>query len=264
MNTVNPQSNQQEQNRKRKGMLTSLLVHGLFLFIMLGFTLEAPYPPPLEQGIAIQFGGETDGNGKTDQNRQNQEEAEQNQEEAVQSDPTETKQKSADRNVVTQDVEEAPSMRNEQTVTNKQNETNPIDRKALFPGSRSVKNNNQSGAAGQKGSRDGKPQGGVQGDPRNNGLVGFPDYSLQGRNLLSFDRPTDESQLQGVVVLSVSVNLQGQVVQAELNTKKSTISRPDIVEKCKVSARKFRFSVADNQTAPPIQTGSITFRFELN
>jgi len=260
MNTVNPQSNQQEQNRKRKGMLTSLLVHGLFLFIMLGFTLEAPYPPPLEQGIAIQFGGETDGNGKTDQNRQNQEEAEQNQEEAVQSDPTETKQKSADRNVVTQDVEEAPSMRNEQTVTNKQNETNPIDRKALFPGSRSVKNNNQSGAAGQKGSRDGKPQGGVQGDPSNNDIV----CSVKDRDLLSSDRPTDESQLQGVVVLSVSVNLQGQVVQAELNTKKSTISRPDIVEKCKVSARKFRFSVADNQTAPPIQTGSITFRFELN
>jgi hypothetical protein len=264
MNTVNHQTNQQEQNRKRKGLLTSLLVHVLFLLIMLGFTLEAPYPPPLEQGIAIQFGGETDGNGKTDHNRLNREETDQNQDEAVQSDQTEPTQKSAERNVATQDQEDAPSMRDKQTVSKKPDEPNPIDRKALFPESRSGKNKGQSGAEGQKGSSDGKPQGGVQGDPRNNGLVGFQDYSLQGRNLLSFERPKDESQLRGVVVLNVSVNWQGQVVQAELNTKKSTISRPDIVEKCKLSARKFRFSVADNQTAPPIQTGSIVFRFELN
>lgn len=40
------QANNEDQNRKRKGYVVSLVVHVLFLLIMLGFTLEAPFPTP--------------------------------------------------------------------------------------------------------------------------------------------------------------------------------------------------------------------------
>jgi hypothetical protein len=95
------------------------------------------------------------------------------------------------------------------------------------------------------------------------------EYSVLGRELLyspyegdMSPLPEDQSRLQGEVVLNVTVNLQGKVVQAELNTKKSSISRPDIVEKCKLSAREFLFSTANNQTAHPLQSGTIAFSFD--
>jgi hypothetical protein len=258
------QAKNDDQNRKRKGFVVSLVVHVLFLLIMLGFTLEAPFPPPLELGIAIQFGGEHDGMGKTDQNQTERAVSAKEQTSLSKPEHKTQKQNVTDQRVVTQSQEEAPSMRSEKPNPQKQRESTPIDQRALFPGSRSQEKSGQNEAAGRKGSRDGKPQGGQVGDPRNNGLIGTPDFSLQGRNLLFWDKPNDDTQLQGVVVLNVTVNLRGQVVQAELNTKKSTISRPDLVEKCKLSARKFKFSATDNQTAPPLQSGTITFRFELD
>jgi len=258
------QTKNDDQGRRRNGLIVSVAIHGLFLLIMLGFTLEAPFPPPLEQGIAIQFGGELNGDGKTDQHQKNRAASAEERPRADAPETTEQKQKGGNKRWVTQNQDEAPSMREENAKPRAQNESNPIDQRALFPGSTSKEKSGDSGASGRKGSREGKPQGGQEGNPRNNGLIGSPDFSLQGRNLLSWDKPNDDSQLQGVVVLSISVNLQGQVVQAELNTKKSTISRPDIVENCKRSARKFRFSAADNQTTPPFQSGTVTFRFELD
>lgn len=243
------QANNEDQNRKRKGFVVSLVVHVLFLLIMLGFTLEAPFPPPLEQGIAIQFGGEHDGIGKTDQNQTERAVSAKEQTSLSKTEHTPQKKNVPDQRVVTQSQEEAPSMRSEQPNPQKQQESTPLDQRALFPGSRSQEKSGQNEAAARKGSRDEKL---------------FPDFSLQGRNLLTWHKPNDDTQLQGVVVLNVTVNLQGQVVQAELNTKKSTISRPDLVEKCKLSARKFKFSATDNQTAPPLQSGTITFRFELD
>jgi len=252
-----------EKNRKQKGMLVSLALHALFLLIMLGFTLEAPFPPPLEQGIAIQFGGDHDSNGKTDQNGRDREESAHSRSQP--SSPEQSERHQTTTNVVTQNLEEAPSLRDGLAEQNKQkNVPNAIDKRGLYRGSRAPEKARQNSSSGRRGSHEGKPQGGQEGDPRNNGLMDFPDFSLLGRRLLSFDKPEDQSQLRGVVVLNISVNLQGQVLQAELNTKKSTISRPDIVERCKVSARKFRFSKADNHRAPPLQQGSITFRFELD
>jgi len=263
MKQASEPTDRQEQNRKRNGMLTSVLVHGLFLLIMLGFTMEAPYPPPLEQGIAIQFGGEIESGGESDQNQQNLEESKQDQAQPVAVESTDPSQKAADKKLATQNQEDAPTIPSDQKASKKPKESTPVDPKGLFPGSRSGANKGPGGASGRKGNPDGRPQGGEQGDPRNTDRDTL-DHSLQGRNLMSSDKPEDETQLRGVVVINVSVNLQGQVMQAELNTRKSTISRPDIVEKCKSSARKCKFSVADKQKSPPIQTGSITFRFELN
>jgi len=255
----------QEQKRRRNGFLVSLSVHALFLLLLFGFTLQAPYPPPLEQGIAIQFGGESEGDGKTDRSEVTAQAREESQAESESTAEPAPKPRETGTPVATQDVEEAPSLRNAPAVTTPPKvDPNPIDKKGLYPGKQNPGKPGQPGAAGRQGSRDGQPEGGPQGDPRNRGRVGFNDFSLEGRGLLSFDRPEDFSQVAGVVVLNISVNLQGQVEQVGLNTKKSTISRPDIVEKCRAAARKFRFSKADNQSAPPLQNGSITFRFELN
>lgn len=260
----NSATEHEQKNRKRNGMLVSLVVHALFLLVMLGFTLEAPFPPPLEQGIAIQFGGELDDNGISDNNKVSRESPTKDEPQTVSHGPMEQKQEVDRPRVQTQDLEDAPAMDSKKDVPKKEKQTNPLDNRALFPGSRSAEKNSQAGATGQRGSPDGKPQGGKDGNPSNNGQTGFQDFSLKGRNVLTFDKPDDQSQIQGIVVINISVNLQGQVVQAELNTKKSTISRPDIVDKCKNSARKFKFSRADATSAPPIQMGNITFKFELD
>ena len=247
-----------EKNRKQRGMLVSLALHALFLLIMLGFTLEAPFPPPLEQGIAIQFGGDHDSNGKTDQNGRDREESAHSRSQP--SSPEQSERHQTTTNVVTQNLEEAPSLRGGLAEQNKQkNVPNAIDKRGLYRGSRAPEKARQNSSSGRRGSHEGKPQGGQEGDPRNNGL----DFYLPGRRLLSFDKPEDQSQLRGVVVLNITVNLQGQVLQVGIDYKKSTIIRPDIVERCKVSARKFRFSEADNHSVSSLQQGSITFRLEF-
>jgi colicin import membrane protein len=86
-------------------------------------------------------------------------------------------------------------------------------------------------------------------------------YSLQGRGFLALPKPKYEYQQEGKVVVEVSVDRSGKVVQANPGIKGSSTLNPDLLRIAKEAAMKASFQI--KQDAPAIQKGTITYNFIL-
>jgi colicin import membrane protein len=101
-------------------------------------------------------------------------------------------------------------------------------------------------------------QGTGTGGPGGNGGIS---YSLQGRGSLDIPRPKYDYQVEGRVVVEVSVNRSGEVIAATPGKSGSTTLDEYLLKVAKDAALKARFEV--KQDAPPIQKGTITYNFIL-
>ncbi len=86
-------------------------------------------------------------------------------------------------------------------------------------------------------------------------------YSLQGRGFQALPPPKYDYQGEGRVVVEVSVDRSGKVVQATPGTKGSTTLDEYLLKVAKEAALEARFEV--KQDAPAIQKGTITYNFIL-
>lgn len=86
-------------------------------------------------------------------------------------------------------------------------------------------------------------------------------YSLQGRGFQALPPPKYDYQGEGRVVVEVSVDRAGKVVQATPGTKGSTTLDEYLLRVAKEAALGARFEV--KQDAPAIQKGTITYNFIL-
>jgi outer membrane biosynthesis protein TonB len=86
-------------------------------------------------------------------------------------------------------------------------------------------------------------------------------YDLQGRGFQALPSPKYEYQGEGRVVVEVSVDRSGKVVQATPGTKGSTTLDEYLLRVAKEAALGARFEV--KQDAPAIQKGTITYNFIL-
>jgi outer membrane biosynthesis protein TonB len=86
-------------------------------------------------------------------------------------------------------------------------------------------------------------------------------YDLQGRGFQALPQPKYDYQGEGRVVVEVSVDRSGKVVQAIPGTKGSTTLDEYLLKVAKEAALGARFQV--KQDAPAIQKGSITYNFIL-
>ena len=86
-------------------------------------------------------------------------------------------------------------------------------------------------------------------------------YSLQGRGFQALPPPKYDYQGEGRVVVEVSVDRAGKVVQATPGTKGSTTLDEYLLRVAKEAALGARFKV--KQDAPAIQKGTITYNFKL-
>jgi outer membrane biosynthesis protein TonB len=91
----------------------------------------------------------------------------------------------------------------------------------------------------------------------NNGIS----YKLEGRREKSLPKPKYEVQVDGIVVVDVSVDGSGKVVQATPGTKGSTTLDEYLLKVAKEAALEARFE--EKQDAPVIQKGTITYNFIL-
>jgi colicin import membrane protein len=126
------------------------------------------------------------------------------------------------------------------------------------------------GIAGGPGNQ-GDPNGSVNSKVRGVGSglgdkgSGFGDkgisYNLQGRGFQALPSPKYDYQGEGRVVVEVSVDRSGKVVQATPGTKGSTTLDEYLLKVAKEAAFGARFEV--KQDAPAIQKGTITYNFIL-
>jgi outer membrane biosynthesis protein TonB len=86
-------------------------------------------------------------------------------------------------------------------------------------------------------------------------------YNLQGRGFQALPPPKYDYQGEGRVVVEVSVDRSGKVVQATPGTKGSTTLDEYLLRVAKEAALGARFEV--KQDAPAIQKGTITYNFIL-
>jgi hypothetical protein len=86
-------------------------------------------------------------------------------------------------------------------------------------------------------------------------------YNLQGRGIQVLPKPKYDYQGGGRVVVEVSVDREGKVVQAISGTNRSTTLDEYLLNVAKEAALKARFEV--KQDAPVLQKGTITYNFIL-
>jgi TonB family protein len=109
----------------------------------------------------------------------------------------------------------------------------------------------------------GKPTGSV--NTKNREGTGLGDegvsFSLAGRNPQSLPKPEYIHQVEGKVVVEVTVNRSGEVVNANPGVKGSTTLDENLLQAAKKAALNARFDV--NPNAAAYQKGTITYYFKL-
>jgi len=255
-----------EKKSKRKGIIGTILIHALLMVAFLFMGLKYQDPPPAEEGISINFGFSEEGFGEV--------EAESTEEltEIVEEEIIEQQIESTEE-IVTQSLLETPVVEKtekkkkvikkeepkEEVIEEKKPEVN---KKALYPGSKKTKTSSEGNKKGDgnQGSIDGDPNSEVYegGGIRKNGTA----YQLGGRKVEYKAKPIYNLQVEGKVVVIITVDRLGNVINAIPGAKGSTTLNKQLLQRAKTAALKTKFD--PKQTVPTNQQGKIVYLFSLN
>lgn len=283
-----------DTQHKRKSAVITAIILLLLLYGVFNFGMKY-LDPPVEYGVAINFGDSDVGSGepvedvKTSPEPQKEVE-EKEVEEEVEEVVEETPQKVTKEDVITDDtakdvpviektkekVEKKIVKETPKKVTKpvKKSEPKPKPKpkpsKATTDALNSLLNGNSPKGA-TKGEGDDK-QSGVKGkkggDPKsskyygNSGSGSGGNYNLAGRKAMSKPIKKPDCQEEGTVVVSITVNKSGKVVRAVPGARGTTNSAPCLYKAAKEAALKTKWN-PDNQ-APNQQKGTIIYKFSLS
>jgi outer membrane biosynthesis protein TonB len=255
-----------EKKNKRKGVIGTTLFHALLLvaFLFMGLTYQDP--PIAEEGISINFGFSDEGLGEI--------EAESTEEitEIVEEEIIEEQIESTEE-IITQNTVETPSVekteKKEKVVKKEEpkeeviEEKKPeVNKKALYPGKKK-KETSSEGETGGDGN-----QGVIDGDPNSEvyegGGIGEDGtaYKLGGRKVEFKAEPIYNTQVEGTVVVLITVDRIGNVINAIAGVKGSTTLNKQLLQRAKEAALKTKFDT--KKSAPNNQQGKIIYNFRLN
>ena len=255
-----------EKKSKRKGIIGTILFHALLMVAFLFMGLKYQDPPPAEEGISINFGFSEQGLGEVEP-ESTEELTEIVEEEIIEQQIESTEE------IVTQSLVETPVVEKtekkkkvikkeepkEEVIEEKKPELN---KKALYPGSKKTKTSSEGNKKG-----DGN-QGTIDGDPNSEvyegGGIGKNGtaYQLGGRKVEFKAKPIYNLQVEGKVVVIITVNRLGNVINAIPGAKGSTTLNKQLLQRAKTAALKTKFD--PKQTAPTNQQGKIVYLFSLN
>jgi outer membrane biosynthesis protein TonB len=255
-----------EKKSKRKGIIGTILFHALLLvaFLFMGLTYQDP--PPAEEGISINFGFIDEGFGEIEP--EDTEEVTEIVEEEIIEEQIESTEE-----IITQSIVETPSVekteKKKKEVVKKEDpkeevieEKKPeVNKKALYPGKKKTKTTSE----GEKGG-DGN-QGAVDGEPNpevyEGGGIGEDGTAYQLGDRKANVKPKPQgNQVEGKVVVAITVDRLGNVINAIPGVKGSTTLDGQLLKRAKNAALKTKF--APKESAPTNQQGKIIYSFRLN
>jgi len=283
-------------SEKGKGIAGTVVIHLAVLAILLIFGFSVPPPPETEEGILVNFGMDDTGSGLIEPSPATV------QEEASPPLPSETSVTSDEEPLLTQNTEEAPVVKKVDPEAEKKRqekieaekvrraeleaerirkELEEVERKkiaaeqqrqtdianrtknALANSKNAGTTSTGEGITGGEGNQ-GAPGGSIDSQNRGDGS-GLGDkgvsYDLQGRGYSKLPDPKYDYQGEGRVVVAISVDRSGKVTQATPGVKGSTTLDEYLLRVAKEAALEAQFD--SNQSAPLIQTGTITYIFKL-
>ncbi|OUV70260.1 MAG: hypothetical protein CBC83_08655 [Flavobacteriales bacterium TMED123] len=253
-----------EKKSKRNGLFGTILFHVLLIVAFLFMGLTYQIPPPPEEGISINFGYMDQGSTELEP-EDKADIPEPVQEEIVE------QQSTAEQEVVTQKLVEAPVV---EKTEQKKKESEPekeavieekqpeVIKKALYTGKKKNKQKDQGNkeASGNQGEAEGDPIANAY----SGGSIGTDGvaYQLGGRSPAFKAKPLYKIQEEGKVVVIITVDRLGNVVNAIAGAKGSTTLNKYLLARAKEAALKTKFD--PKQSAPENQQGKIIYHFRLN
>ncbi|MFZ2283564.1 MAG: energy transducer TonB [Lutibacter sp.] len=275
-----------DTDHKRKSAALTSLVMGLLVVGLFFFGLTY-LDPPEEFGIALNFGTSEVGQGNiqpTEPLRAASQEIVKEQQEAVKEKVSQTAPKAAEE-VLTQDTEDAYVIKKQLEAKKKAEEVARKERiqreaiakqqaeelekrrklDALIGG---VSNGNGTATGGQGNDNTAGDKGKITGDPNANGYYGNGagggggDYQLGNRKPVSRPKPDYICDEEGLVVVSIEVNVSGKVIKATPGIKGSTNTAACLLSQAKEAAMNTTWQPDAN--APSKQIGIIKYRFSLS
>ena len=258
-------------------MVITVILHVIIL-ILLFFVGMKYLDPPLEQGIAVNFGTSETGSGNIQPIEKIESAPQKTTSEPVSQPQTEIKEE-----VVTQDTEEAPVIKKEkpkkeQTETPKElpkkeeKKPDPKPDKSTSDALSSFLNGPKSdGTAkgGEGNDRNPGDKGDPDGDPNasayygtGKGLDGDGNYQLGGRKALNKEIFVQECNEAGIVVVSIEVDRSGKVISATPGVRGTTNNSKCLTDPAKRAALATKFNSDDK--APAKQIGKIIYNFSLS
>jgi len=284
-------------SERGKGLAGTIIIHLVLFVLLILVSFSVPPPPEEEEGILVNFGTDETGLGmiepsppavqeqtsppppsdvavKSDEEpllTQNDEEApevkkidpeaEKKRMEKIEADRKKRAEMEAERIRKKQEEDERKKIEaDQQRQADIMNKT----KNALANSKNAGTSSTSEGIAGGTGNQ-GDPQGSVDSNVRGEGS-GAGDkgisYELQGRGFQKLPKPKYDYQDEGRVVVEVSVDRSGKVIQAVPGKKGSTTINEYLLKVAKDAAMEASFEAKPD--APAIQKGTITYNFKLN
>jgi colicin import membrane protein len=283
-------------SERGKGIVGTTIIHLVLLLLLIVVGFSVPPPPEKEEGILVNFGTDETGLGmiepsppviqeetspplpsdaaiKTDEDpllTQNTEEAP----EVKKIDPEAEKKKlekfEADKKIKEQ-LEAEKIQKEKEDIERKRIEaeqrrqTDIMNRtKNALANSKNAGTNSTgegiAGGSGNQGVTSGSVDSKIRGEGNGLGDKGIS-YDLSGRGFQALPPPKYDYQGEGIVVVEVSVDRLGKVIQAVPGFKGSTTLDEYLLKVAKDAAMKASFEVKSD--APAVQKGTITYNFIL-
>ena len=285
------------QHKRKSLAITTVL---MALLILLLFLAGLKYmDPPIENGIAINFGTDNVGSGyrkpPPPPAKSEPKEVETPPKEVTPPEPVEEKISEPKEEVLTQETEESvvvpKEKKKEKVVKKEKKEKKPEKKSPEQPKKEEVKQKEEpkpskattdalSNILGASKSKDGNTEDG-QGDDNKQGYKGNPEgspyansyygapgsgtggkgWGLSGRSLVSGGKVTQDCNESGKVVVQIEVDRNGKVVKATPGVRGTTNNAPCLLEPARKTALMHRWNVDRN--APERQIGFIEINFRL-
>lgn len=260
-----------EKKDKTIAAIGTIVVHTLLVLVLFLMAFRTPLPLPGEEGVEVDLGMYNQGMGLV------QPEKPAVPEQSNPPKPHEDQTTKSKDDIVTQDTEEAPSLKTEKKKdTNDESVTKPkeqpeqpqettqptVNPKALFKGTDKSQDGGSEGVTGQPGDQ-GNPNGlaDVKKYDGQGGKGDGPGYDLGGRGAKTLQRPPKDFPEEGHIVVEIWVDKEGNVVRTGI-AKGTDITNSEMRNTALEAARRSKF--APDPNAPDEQKGTITYTFVQN
>lgn len=271
---------------KRKSAIITAVI--LLLLLLAIFNLGMKYlDPPVEYGLAINFGNSEVGSGEPVAETQKltvpeevEEQPTEEVEELVEETPTETIQEDV---VTDETAEEVPVIEKKEETPKevvkeepKKEESKPVEKPKPKPSKATTDalnsllngNSNNGETSGEGDDKEVGVKGNENGDPNSNKYYGNSDtgsgdnYNLGKRKAISTPIEKPDCEEEGTVVVFIEVDKNGKVIKADPGKKGSTNTANCLLVAAKKAALQTKWSADDG--APIRQKGSIRYNFSLS
>ena len=267
-----------DTQHKRKSAVITAIILILLLFGIFNYGMKY-LDPPIEYGLAINFGNSEVGSGEPVEKTKAQ--AAPQQEEVIEEQIDEVPEETIKEEIITDDTaEEVPvvekKVEKKEAVKETPKEVKPKEKPKPKPSKETtdalnslLNGTSKDGAnTGQGDDKQTGVKGNENGDPNsdkyygNSGSGSGGNYNLAGRKALSKPIEKPNCQEEGTVVVSIEVDRNGKVIKATPGARGTTNSAGCLAEAAKKAALKTKWNADSNARVKEV--GTIIYKFSLS